>query len=86
MISSVLIASMIKTGAITLVTVKVIRAMGDKDNADIIKAAGICLVGKDFILFTIPIIEWFNKVGTSLSKIADKIEHLGGWLSRFGGV
>ena len=68
-----LVAVIIKTGVVTLMSSAVVKALGQKETSDIIKAAGISIVGIDTLRALQPLIKGMQDFNTALGVNIDKV-------------
>ena len=68
-----LVAVIIKTGVVTLMSSAVVKALGQKETSDIIKAAGISIIGIDTLKALQPLVKGVKEFNTALNLNIDKI-------------
>ena len=68
-----LLGEIIKTGVVTLMSSAVVKALGQKESSDIIKAAGISIVGIQTLKALEPLIKGIQEFNTAMSANIDKI-------------
>lgn len=75
MTTGVLMADIIKTGFITLITSKTCSCLGKKDYADILKCSGLSICGCDMVQILLPICKGVKDFCDSVGKICGGIEN-----------
>lgn len=68
-----LVLTVIKTGCITLMCSTVVKALGQKETSDIIKATGISMIGVETMIAIQPLIKGIQEFNTALGVNIEKI-------------
>ena len=68
-----LIGEIIRTGIVTIMMSTVVKALNQKESSDIIKAAGISIIGIDTLKAVQPLIKGIDQFGKAFNSHIDKI-------------